>query len=40
MRGFTVWQNHAIGKIGPIVTYGPRYVEYTQKEGFQYGRMK
>ena len=38
MRGFKIWQSHAIGDIGPIVTYGPRYVEYTQREGFRYGR--
>ena len=37
MRGFKVWQSHAIGDIGPIVTYWPRFVEYTQKKGFEYG---
>ena len=37
-RGFRVWQEHAIGDVGPIVSYGPRYFNYVQEKGFDYGR--
>jgi hypothetical protein len=40
MKGFKVWQSHAVGSIGPIVSYGPRFYEYTLKGGFAYGRGK
>jgi hypothetical protein len=40
MRGFSVWRNHSIGSLGPIVSYGPRYFEYTLNGGFAYGRQK
>ena len=39
-KGFEVWRQNAIGSIGPIVSYGPRYYEYTLKAGFQYGKGK
>ena len=39
-RGFKVWQENAVGTIGPIVTYAVRYFEYTQDHGFKYGTRK
>lgn len=39
-RGFKVWQENAIGNIGPIVTFAVRYYEYTHDNGFAYGRKK
>ncbi|MCB0370832.1 MAG: hypothetical protein KDD45_15775 [Bdellovibrionales bacterium] len=39
-KGFEVWRSNAIGNIGPIVSYGPRYYEYTLKGQFQYGKGK
>lgn len=40
MHGFDIWRNNAIGNLGPIVTYGARFYEFTLRGGFQYGRMK
>jgi hypothetical protein len=39
-RGFKVWQENAIGSVGPIVTYAVRFFEYTQDKTFEYGRKK
>lgn len=39
-KGFQVWRENAIGSIGPIISYGPRYYEYNLKQGFQYGKGK
>lgn len=39
-KGFEVWRSNAIGNIAPIISYGPRYYEYTLRGGFQYGKGK
>ncbi len=37
-KGFAVWQESAIGNLGPLITYGPRFFQYTNTGGFQYGK--
>jgi hypothetical protein len=36
VKGFAVWQSLAIGSIAPIVSYGPRFYQYTRAKGFEY----
>jgi len=39
-KGFEVWRKNAVGNLGPMVTYGARFYEFTLDKNFQYGNKK
>jgi len=38
IKGFNAWQSKAIGDLGLIVSYLPRFHKYNLDSGFQYSR--
>jgi len=38
IRGFKTWQQYAIGDLGPIVSYLPRFHKYNLDQQFTYSR--